>query len=86
MSEMKSDLEDNTRSRVLAADWVILVGCLTTCVNEKTEQKSKNSFAREETGCIRGGSLFHVMFGMLKSPSKNKGNVGKRDETMFVAS
>lgn len=71
--ETKSGLVVSTRSRVLAAEDVALVGSWTTCEKENTEHRSTNSLANVDDGNMVGGSLVHLILGMLKSPNKNKG-------------
>lgn len=44
---------------------VLLVGCVTSCVKEKTEHISKKSLAKLENGLKEGGSEVHIMFGTL---------------------
>lgn len=75
MSEIRSGRVVKTRSSVLETDVVILVGSLTIWVSEKVLHNSKKSCAIEELGYTLGGSFFHIIFGILKSPSKKIGTV-----------
>lgn len=86
MLETRLGCEVRTRSSMLAAEAVVLVGSVTSCSRENTEHISKNSLASVEGGCIVGTVLDQVMFGILKSPSKSNGQFGQRDETMLITS
>lgn len=76
----------STKSRVLATLLVILVASVTICVKQKAEHKLRKSSDCCENGERRIGVVFHVIFGKLKSPSRNMGQEGKREVTMLIAS
>ena len=86
IGEARSGRLVKIKSGVLAVLEVILVGWLTSWESEYTEQSSQNSFAWDEKGFIPGGCVFRNKMGKFKSPSKNKGDEGNREETRLIAS
>lgn len=73
MSETKSGAVVSSRSKILDAEDVTLVGFVITCVNEKFEQSSEKLVDSHDLSLVTEGQD-QVISGKLKSPKRKMGS------------